>query len=263
MDSSLQSTHLALNTTPTSTPTDHAEDTVAAEEEHHIHLPNPSVWPVVLSIAILVAITGLFFLPDNPWLTIVAAPFVLIGILGWALEDPMAASKVELVPVTANSSSKYLLGQDVVEKSGNWIGVVQGRFAHYILIDRGDVFSKAYYVPHSVIQEMDSKGALHLSINESDLQERGLDRVPDDLYEEVPQYGAPKVTGVPLYAQRPLSPAETGHYNYGPNFPGINTDASGSYRPDEVRPTPQKYVAARNRNYATRKSIPPRVVSSN
>jgi hypothetical protein len=36
-----------------------------------------------------VAVTGLLFIPDNPWIVIIAAPFVLIGILGWGLEDPM------------------------------------------------------------------------------------------------------------------------------------------------------------------------------
>jgi len=65
----------------------------------HIHLPNPSLWPFILSIAILVTIIGLLFLPTNPWLTIVAAPFVLVGILGWALEDPMVGSHDETLAV--------------------------------------------------------------------------------------------------------------------------------------------------------------------
>jgi len=60
-----------------------------AEAEHHIHLPSPSLWPLLLSAAVLIAVIGLLFFPDTPWLTIVAAPLVLIGILGWALEDPM------------------------------------------------------------------------------------------------------------------------------------------------------------------------------
>src|SRR4030095_5129979 len=55
----------------------------------HIHLPNPSYWPLILSTAVLVEVTGLLFIPEGPWLSIIAAPFVLLGILGWALEDPM------------------------------------------------------------------------------------------------------------------------------------------------------------------------------
>lgn len=68
----------------------HAE--AEAEEEHHIHLPGPSGWPLFLSFAIIVTITGLLFIPQNPWISIIAAPFVLIGIIGWGLEDPMAPS---------------------------------------------------------------------------------------------------------------------------------------------------------------------------
>jgi hypothetical protein len=60
------------------------------EAEQHIHLPNPSLWPMILGAAILVETTGLLFIPENPWLSAIAAPFVLAGILGWALEDPMA-----------------------------------------------------------------------------------------------------------------------------------------------------------------------------
>jgi hypothetical protein len=71
------------------------------------------------------------------------------------------------------------------------------------------------------------------------------------------------VKGVPLFARGPLSPAETGHYNYGPNFPGINTDAAGSYRPEEVRPVPQKYVADRRSLYKSRKDLPTPVASQN
>ncbi len=86
MDTSLQSTHLTVDDRQQAMEIEHE----AEEAEGHIHLPNPSLWPILLGMAILVAVTGLLFIPDNPWLTAFAAPFVLIGILGWALEDPMA-----------------------------------------------------------------------------------------------------------------------------------------------------------------------------
>src|SRR2546421_12290169 len=92
MDHSLQSADLTINDL-TALPAANPEETVEAEEEHHIHLPGPSWWPLLLSVAILVAIAGLLFIPDNPWITIIAAPFVLVGILGWGLEDPMAPPK--------------------------------------------------------------------------------------------------------------------------------------------------------------------------
>ncbi|HCI78986.1 MAG TPA: hypothetical protein DHW02_04785, partial [Ktedonobacter sp.] len=42
------------------------------EAEHHIHLPSPSLWPILLSAAILMAVIGLIFFPDTPYLTIIA-----------------------------------------------------------------------------------------------------------------------------------------------------------------------------------------------
>src|SRR5438067_7322823 len=66
------------------------------EEGHHVHLPNPSLWPLILSAAILVGVAGLLFIPANPWITILAIPFILLGIMGWALEDPMAPLHEEI-----------------------------------------------------------------------------------------------------------------------------------------------------------------------
>ena len=86
METSLHSANLAVDDLHQSL----EEYQETAEEEHHIHLPGPSYWPVLLSVAILFEVAGLMFIPDSPWLSIIAAPFVLIGILGWALEDPMA-----------------------------------------------------------------------------------------------------------------------------------------------------------------------------
>jgi hypothetical protein len=90
METSLHSASLAVNDITNSLEI-HDIHQEAEEEEHHIHLPGPSYWPLLLSAAILVAVAGLLFIPDNPWVVIIAAPFVLIGILGWGLEDPMGA----------------------------------------------------------------------------------------------------------------------------------------------------------------------------
>ncbi len=256
MDSSLQSANLTADKLNPSLAT-HDEEAEGMEEEPHIHLPNPSLWPLILSTAILVTVIGLLFLPDNPWLSIIGAPFVLVGIMGWALEDPMAPPTVRFITAPASQiSSKYLIGQEVVDKDKQWVGTVQARFSHYILVERGGFLGKAYYVPHSVIMDTVKNHVVRLTVSEIDLLNRGLDSVPDDLYEESPDFGVPLVKGVPLFARGPLSPAQTGHYNYGPNFPGINTDASGSYHPEEVRPIPQKYVAERRKVHATNKTIP-------
>jgi hypothetical protein len=268
MDSSLQSANVAVDELSTSGgklhPYDHHKETVGAEEEHHVHLPNPSWWPLILGVAILVAVIGLLFLPENPWLTIIATPFILFGIMGWALEDPMAPPKEQLIPSleTEGVRSRFYIGQDVVDRDGHVLGSVEARFSHYILVNIGSLV-RPVYIPDRLIETVDVAPQIRLSISESDVRKRGLQAVPEDLYDNVPEYDVPVVNGVPMFSRDPLSPAETGHYNYGPNFPGINTDAGGSYHPEEVRPIPQKYVSNRRNLYANRKPAIPQVVGLN
>ncbi len=235
------------------------------EEEHHIHLPNASLWPLLLSGAMLLAAIGILFFPENPWLTIVAAPLVIIGILGWALEDPMAPKTDKLASLYGRKEapSRFQLGEQAVDKDGYILGKVEARFANYILIERSSgLLAKAYYVPRSYATNDTKRGFVRLSLSEDELVSKGYNAVPDDLYDNIPEYGAPITSGIAQFAFGPLSPAETGHYNYGPNFPGMNTDASGSYHHDEVRPTPQRYVAdRRHRLYATEKTLPKRVTN--
>lgn len=71
------------------------------------------------------------------------------------------------------------------------------------------------------------------------------------------------MSGVAQFARGPLSPAQTGHYNYGKLYPGINTDASGSYHREEVVPQPQKYVGGSSTIFATDLPIEPRDIGSN
>ncbi len=149
----------------------------------------------------------------------------------------------------------FELGQEVYDKDGKKLGKVQARFSHYILVERGGLFIKAYYVPHSVVSS-NTKNVIRLSVSEDELREKELNRVPDDLYIEQPEFGVPDVSGVAQFARGPLSPAETGHYHYGRHWPGMNTDASGSYRRDEVLPKPQRLVG--EKVYATDLPIEPR-----
>jgi hypothetical protein len=261
MDSSLKSAHLAVDELDTPLTTEH-EGAEGEHEEPHIHLPNPSLWPALLSVAILITVTGLLFFPDTPWLTIIGAVLVLVGILGWALENPMAAPKVQYKTVPNPYRTPYVIGQRVFDKDGELLGTVEARFKHYVLVEQGDVFVQTFYIPHSVIEQV-SPEQLRLAVSQEDLLKRGLNAVPDDLYEERPEPERFETTGVPMFANGPLSPAETGHYNYGPNYPGINTDASGSYLREEVVPKPYRYVGERRKVYADEKKRIPRVAASN
>src|SRR5437763_7729945 len=120
------------------------------EAEPHIHMPNPSYWPLLLSVAIAVAIGGFLFISSFPWITLVALPFVLVCILGWALQDPMAPVKEKFVTVyRVVDPWKFKIGQNVVDAQGKWLGKIQARFSRYILVERGRLLPKVYYVPQS------------------------------------------------------------------------------------------------------------------
>lgn len=96
MSTPLQSTNLTAGEVTAPIVTEHATELVAGEEGH-VHLPNPSFWPILLSVAIALTVGGLIFWAKDsfPWLSVIAAPFILIGILGWGLENPMAPRKGE------------------------------------------------------------------------------------------------------------------------------------------------------------------------
>jgi len=55
----------------------------------------------------------------------------------------------------------FNLGLEVFDKEGKKLGKIQARFSRYILVERGGLFVKAYYVPHSAISNYDGK-SLHL-----------------------------------------------------------------------------------------------------
>jgi hypothetical protein len=107
METSLHSANLTADTLDTSPKTEQEE-----QQEHHIHLPNPSLWPLILSVAILITMAGLLSLPDIPAVSIIGAIFILVGILGWGLEDPMGHKAGE-------DTTKYvpLSAQQVLEQA--------------------------------------------------------------------------------------------------------------------------------------------------
>lgn len=242
MESSPRSAGFSSDSSNAAQATSHGSEHTG-EAQHHIHLPNPSYWPLVVGIALGLAFLGLLVISITPWLLIISLPLILIGIMGWALEDPMAPLKEVYVRVRVVADPwTYKIGQGVVDSKGAWLGKVQARFPHYILVERGGLNLKIFYVPDSAIREQVKNNTLSLTMSETELVNAGYNAVPEDLYEDIPDVGVPVVRGAPQFARRPLSPAETGHYNYGKHSPGINTDAGGSYLREEVNPRPQRYV---------------------
>jgi len=232
------------------------------EAEPHIHLPNPSYWPILLGVALAIMLFGLLFISSAAWLVPIAVILVLVCILGLAMEDPMAPLKEKFVTIyqaVKSDPRRFKIGQEVVDVNGRWLGRVRARFSRYLLVERGTLLSKVFYVPQSAVRDQNGNDTVYLDLSEEDLARMQLDRLPDDLYDEAPDAGVPQVKGIPQFARRPLSPAETGHYNYGKNWPGMNTDASGSYHREEVLPQPSDYVT--EGVYSTDEPIPPRVIS--
>ncbi len=68
------------------------------EEVEHIHMPNPSFWPLIAGLGILIAIIGFLFIDTTAWIAVIGVIWTLVGILGWAIEDPLAPREEEIRP---------------------------------------------------------------------------------------------------------------------------------------------------------------------
>ena len=98
MDTSLQNTNLTEDELTVPVLEDQDADLAEAEEATHIHLPNGSLWPLLVGLAILVCMIGFAIINTTPWVTIIGAVFVLVGILGWASENPNASHEEVVEP---------------------------------------------------------------------------------------------------------------------------------------------------------------------
>lgn len=260
MDGSSQSASYTPEETNASLLEQQVEGEHQEAAEHHVHLPNPSYWPILLGAAIGITMIGFLIININILIALIGLILVFICIIGWALEDPMAKLKDVFVSVRQKVDPwKYKIGMNVLDDERNWLGKVQARFTRYILVERGGIFGRIYYVPLSVVRDEIKNNTLMLTIGEEELLNKGYSNIPDDLYQDVPEHGVPVVRGAAQFARRPLSPAETGHYAYGRRSPGINTDASGSYQRSDVLPRPQTYVT--EDMHSTDEPIPARAIS--
>ncbi len=98
MDTSLQNTNLTEDELTVPVLEGQEADLAEAEEAAHIHLPGGSLWPLILSVAILVTMFGFLIINTTPWVTVIGAVFALVGILGWAFENPMAPHEEVVEP---------------------------------------------------------------------------------------------------------------------------------------------------------------------
>ena len=135
-------------------------------------------------------------------------------------------------------SDRVTVGQQVYDTQGARVGKVAVRFPLFILIERGWIFPRVYYVPLSLIDRIEEP-LLWLNVSEATLKARDYAEVPQEI-NDAPASPASEncidISDVSSLGMSPLTPAETGHYHYGPHSPGMNTDAGGSYTHAEVDP---------------------------
>lgn len=133
---------------------------------------------------------------------------------------------------------RVMVGQQVYDTQGVRVGKVAVRFPLSILVERGWLFPQVYYVPLSLIDRVEEP-SLWLSVSEAMLKARDYAQVPQEI-NDTPAPPASEdridISDVSSLGLSPLTPAETGHYHYGPHSPGINTDAGGSYTHAEIDP---------------------------
>ncbi|HLX56613.1 MAG TPA: BON domain-containing protein [Ktedonobacteraceae bacterium] len=97
MNTPLQSTSLSgEELAPTEPIIDEHQEGHAEGEAGHIHLPNPSYWPLVVGAAILIIMIGLLISKSTLVLVIIGIPVLLFGIMGFALENPNASLEAEV-----------------------------------------------------------------------------------------------------------------------------------------------------------------------
>jgi hypothetical protein len=129
-------------------------------------------------------------------------------------------------------------GQQVYDAQGERVGKILVSFPRSMLVERGLIFRRSYYVPLSLVQGVEGQ-RVRLAVREAELAEGGYANAPSELYHLPRPSGAivfPDISGASQLGKYPPTPAETGFYHYGPRGPGINTDASGSYAPYEIDP---------------------------
>jgi cytochrome c oxidase subunit I len=84
-----------------------AEEVLAEEEanaDHHIHLPSPSYWPIVMALSLPIIAYGVIF---NLLLSFVGLAILLLSIFGWCLE-PSVADDTDYEPPAGGEPSKEL-----------------------------------------------------------------------------------------------------------------------------------------------------------
>ncbi|HEY6542674.1 MAG TPA: cytochrome c oxidase subunit 4, partial [Ktedonobacteraceae bacterium] len=132
MNTPLQSTGLNDDALELAVAEDQDQEEAHEQGEAHIHLPNPSYWPLLVGLSVLIIMVGVLASNATPVLIIIGFPLLLITMMGWALENPNAPKEAPVKPgeyamsyaEAATTGKPTVLGQvslreaeDVVEQT--------------------------------------------------------------------------------------------------------------------------------------------------
>ncbi len=94
IDATIAGKAVGSTETPDERPEEQRERRAGAEDEHHIHLPNPSYYPLIAAVGFFLIPMGMLF--DNPDINVGALPLPMVtalglvtllgGIFGWSFE---------------------------------------------------------------------------------------------------------------------------------------------------------------------------------
>ena len=87
-----------------------AEDILAEQErhaDHHMHMPSPSYWPLVVSAASRSSASGLIY---THVISVVGAIIVLFGVYGWSQEPSVAEGEDDDPPAPAGRARSCAIG---------------------------------------------------------------------------------------------------------------------------------------------------------
>ena len=98
MNTPLQSTGLNDDAVELEVEESQEQEEAHEQGEAHIHLPNPSYWPLLVGLAVLIIIVGVLISHTTIALIVIGALLLLITMMGWALENPNAPKEAPVKP---------------------------------------------------------------------------------------------------------------------------------------------------------------------
>ncbi|MGH2497631.1 MAG: aa3-type cytochrome oxidase subunit IV [Ktedonobacteraceae bacterium] len=98
MNTPLQSTGLSGEELELVESADSDQEEAREQGEAHIHMPNPSYWPLLVGVAILIIMVGVLISHATIALLIIGFPLLLITMMGWVLENPNAPKEAPPKP---------------------------------------------------------------------------------------------------------------------------------------------------------------------